>query len=188
MENICSQGGEWASRFANQEVVFSLVQIYNAGRGEHLKATTASTLARLLRHSPALVGYMVDKFGVRLMVSGLGDTSSKVQTAAVNMLNLALSHPELSTRAKVGTERGWAASCVLLLCEIRRVHRSHQLNFMTLHHWQKLTVTNILPVALGLQAALAEERSLVPALMALLDHALPLLRAKGVVAVLLLCR
>lgn len=39
-----------------------------------------------------------------------------------------------------------------------------------------------------LQSALAEERSLVPALLSLLDHTAPLLRAKGVVAILLLCR
>lgn len=49
VENICSQGGEWAARFASQDVVMALVQVYSAGRGEHLKATTASTLARLLR-------------------------------------------------------------------------------------------------------------------------------------------
>lgn len=39
-----------------------------------------------------------------------------------------------------------------------------------------------------LQSALAEERSLVPALLSMLDHTAPLLRAKGVVAILLLCR
>jgi serine/threonine-protein kinase ULK4 len=38
------------------------------------------------------------------------------------------------------------------------------------------------------RAALSEERSLVPSLMALLDHTTPVLRAKGVVAVLLLSR
>ena len=60
-----------------------------------------------------------------------------MQAASCNMLNLALSQPDLSVRAK---------------------------------------------------SALAEERSLVPSLMALLDHSLPLLRAKGVVSILLLCR
>ena len=62
---------------------------------------------------------------------------SQVQTAAVNILNLVTSHPDLSVRAK---------------------------------------------------SSLGEERSVVPALMALLDHSLPVLRAKGLVAVLLLCR
>ncbi|MEW5310458.1 MAG: hypothetical protein WDW38_002255 [Sanguina aurantia] len=100
VENICSQGGDWASKFANTDVAFNLIQIYNSGRGENLKATTASTLSRLLRHSPQLVAYVVDKFGVRLFVSGLSDPSAKVQVAALNMLNLALSQPDLTVRAR----------------------------------------------------------------------------------------
>lgn len=38
------------------------------------------------------------------------------------------------------------------------------------------------------KAALSEERSLVPSLMQLLDHSVVVLRAKGLVAVLLLSR
>mmetsp|Transcript_37117 Transcript_37117/g.82576 ORF Transcript_37117/g.82576 Transcript_37117/m.82576 type:complete len:1288 (+) Transcript_37117:271-4134(+) len=137
IENICSQGGDWAAKFSNQDVAFNLVQIYNTTKNENLKATAASTLARLLRHSPALVAFVIDKFGVRLFVLGLTDSSSKIQTAAVNMLNMALSQPDLSVRAK---------------------------------------------------AALGEERSFVSNIMGLLEHSLPLLRAKGVVTILLLCR
>lgn len=137
IENICSQGGDWAAKFCSEDVVFNLVQIYNSTKNENLKATSASTLARLLRHSANLISFMVDKVGVRLFVAGLTDNNSKVQTAAVNMLNLALSQPDLSMRAK---------------------------------------------------AALSEERVLVPNLMALLDHSVMVLRAKGIVAVLLLCR
>lgn len=56
VENICSQGGDWASKFANTDVAFNLIQIYNSGRGENLKATTASTLSRLLRYAaPSVV-------------------------------------------------------------------------------------------------------------------------------------
>ena len=112
-------------------------QIYNSTKSENLKATTASTLGRLLHYSPTLVAYVIDKFGVRLFVTGLTDSSSKVQTAAVNMLNMMLCQPDLSMRAK---------------------------------------------------AALSEERSLVSNIMALLEHSMPLLRAKGIVAILLLCR
>ncbi len=74
---------------------------------------------------------------MRLFVAGLSDSSSKVQTAAVNMLNLVTSQPDLSVRAK---------------------------------------------------SSLSEERSVVPSLMGLLDHSLPVLRAKGIVAIILLCR
>ena len=54
------------------------LQIYNSTKNENLKATAASTLARLLRHNPALVSFVVDKIGVRLFVAGLTDSSSKV--------------------------------------------------------------------------------------------------------------
>lgn len=62
----------------SNEVAFSLVQIYSSTKSENLKATTASTLARLLRHNPTLVVYVVDKFGTRLFVAGLSDPNSKV--------------------------------------------------------------------------------------------------------------
>jgi hypothetical protein len=155
IENIASQGGQWASKFASTEVVFSLVQvghgavhhaadlqshmtdaswcsrepllaertdaemhpgqlclclplvsnqagssaapvtrpppcvpapccpqIYNTSKSENLKATTASTLSRLLRSSPPLVSFLIDKFGARLITAGLADSSSKVQVGA----------------------------------------------------------------------------------------------------------
>ncbi|GFH10851.1 protein kinase domain-containing protein [Haematococcus lacustris] len=77
IENICSQGGDWAAKFTSQEVAASLVQIYSSTKAENLKATTASTLARLLRHSPQLVAAVVDKFGIHLFVAGVTDPSSK---------------------------------------------------------------------------------------------------------------
>lgn len=46
------------------------------------------------------MAYVVDKFGMRLFVSGLSDPSAKVQVAALNMLNLALSQPDLTVRAR----------------------------------------------------------------------------------------
>lgn len=70
-------------------------------------------------------------------VTGLMDSSSKVQISAVNMLNLALSLPDLE------------------------------------------------PQLAGL---LCQEQGLLPAVMALLDHSLPLLRAKAIISIVLLCR
>lgn len=111
------------------------------------------------RHSPTLVAHTVDKYGIRLFVgcllegtaaspssaggtsggagSGAGGASAKVQTAALNLINLTLAQPDLSTRAR---------------------------------------------------ASLAEERGLLPGLIALMDHSMPLLRAKAVVTVMLLSR
>lgn len=68
---------------------------------------------------------------------GAGGASSKVHTAALNLLNLTLAQPDLSTRTR---------------------------------------------------ASLAEERGLLPGLMALMDHSMPLIRAKAVVTLMLLIR
>jgi hypothetical protein len=37
IENICSQGGDWAAKFCSQDAVFSLVQIYSSTKSENLK-------------------------------------------------------------------------------------------------------------------------------------------------------
>lgn len=47
-----------------------LWQLFNSTRNEGLKATIASTMSRLLRFNPSLVSYTMDKFGVRLILSG----------------------------------------------------------------------------------------------------------------------
>ncbi len=115
----------------------------------------------LCRHSPILVAHTIDKYGIRLFVGWLlegtvsasasggggaggttgngnaGGASSKVQTAALNLLNLTLAQPDLSSRART---------------------------------------------------SLAEERGLMPGLLALMEHSLPLVRAKAVVTMMLLSR
>ena len=39
-------------------------------RNEPLKATAASTLARLLRYNPGLLRFLLDKYGIRHLVAG----------------------------------------------------------------------------------------------------------------------
>jgi hypothetical protein len=50
--------------------VSCLVAILGSSGGDSLKATAASTLARLLRASPALMGGLVDAHGVGVMLAG----------------------------------------------------------------------------------------------------------------------
>jgi serine/threonine-protein kinase ULK4 len=51
-------------------LVSSLVTVLGSAAGDNLKATAASTLARLLRASPALMGSLVDKYGIGVMLAG----------------------------------------------------------------------------------------------------------------------
>lgn len=50
----------------------SLVALLGSSSGDNLKATAASTLARLLRASPPLMGALLDKWGAGVILSGAG--------------------------------------------------------------------------------------------------------------------
>ena len=79
-----------------QDVVTNLATIYTTTRSDNLRPTAVSALARLLRHSPAFVQLLADRFGVRFLVAGLSDPSPKVQQPILNLLNLAMG--ELNAR------------------------------------------------------------------------------------------
>jgi hypothetical protein len=70
------------------------VGILSSSTTENVKATTASTLSRLLRSSPQLLQPFMQRWGAQLLLRGMSDSSSKVQVACVNILNLALSQPD----------------------------------------------------------------------------------------------
>ena len=80
IENIMSHGGEWAARFATTEVTASLVAIMTGGgKTEQLRGTAASTLARAAKSSPAVLQFVLDRYGVKTLVAGLRDHSAKVR-------------------------------------------------------------------------------------------------------------
>jgi hypothetical protein len=122
---------------------------------------------------------LVDKCGAGVMLAGLSDTSSKVQISAANMLNQLLSTPELVSRARcvcLGVGSALLQASCHHRTSIRNTHKLQTQHTRTHHTHAR-------------RAALAtDDRGVVSAVMGLLDHALPLLRAKGILAVVLLCR
>ncbi|CAG9460825.1 unnamed protein product [Pedinophyceae sp. YPF-701] len=102
IENIATQGGEWAARFATKEAAFCCAQVLLNSNQDTVRGTAASTLARLVRAHPALLPYTIEKFGLRTLVQGLLDTSSKSQGACATMLALALASPDVPVRATAG--------------------------------------------------------------------------------------
>eukprot|EP00891_Asterochloris_glomerata_P004830 jgi/Astpho2/4830/e_gw1.00068.1.1_t len=71
LENIASQGGDWAARLASAEAAACLVAIWQGSRADNLRATAASTLSRMLRHEPALLSLALDKYRSSLLVGVL---------------------------------------------------------------------------------------------------------------------
>ncbi|KAL0019961.1 hypothetical protein WJX79_009290 [Trebouxia sp. C0005] len=94
IENIGSQAGTWATRFGSSEVVSYLITIWQGSKNDNIRATAASTLSRLMRHSPTLLAPTLEKYSLKPVVQGLADDNAKVQAAAANMLNLALTLPD----------------------------------------------------------------------------------------------
>ncbi|GAQ82018.1 Serine-threonine protein kinase FUSED [Klebsormidium nitens] len=90
MENIASQGGAWASKFASGETVANLVFIFQNSKLEHLRATAGSCLVRLARFHPPVLPAALEKLGVRALVRGLAEGSSKTQQTYLNLLNMGL--------------------------------------------------------------------------------------------------
>lgn len=53
-----------------QDVVLGLVGVYNSTKTENVKATTASTLSRLLRSSPQLLPVLLEQCGPQIILQG----------------------------------------------------------------------------------------------------------------------
>ena len=70
LENIASQGGEWAGLFATPDIVSRLLGVLRASKTEAVRATAVSALSRLLRTSQELLDAAIGRWGHGFIVSG----------------------------------------------------------------------------------------------------------------------
>ncbi|XP_021291549.1 serine/threonine-protein kinase RUNKEL [Herrania umbratica] len=141
IENICSQGGHWATRFTSQDVISNLCYIYRAaGKQESMRLTAGSCLVRLVRFSPHCIQSVIDKLSLKDIASALIKGNLREQQISLNILNMAMlgSHmftnigryllplvedknlvPSLASLIEQGSEvlRGKALVFVALLCK-----------------------------------------------------------------------
>ncbi|ONM31074.1 Serine/threonine-protein kinase RUNKEL [Zea mays] len=91
IDNICSQGTEWTSRFASQDVIGHLCYIYKAtGKQESTRLIAGSCLARLSRFSPSCIHLILEKISFRDIASTLIKGNGREQQINLNILNSAL--------------------------------------------------------------------------------------------------
>jgi len=91
IENIASQGGEWAQRFTNNEVIDNLCYTFRASaKPENLRATAGSCLVRLVRFQPTTIPVVLEKLTPKDLVGGLAKGSGREQQVNINLLNMAL--------------------------------------------------------------------------------------------------
>ncbi|KHG14685.1 Serine/threonine-protein kinase ULK4 [Gossypium arboreum] len=89
IENICSQGGYWASRFTSQDVISNLCYIYRAvGKQESMRLTAGSCLVRLVRFNPHITQSVIDKLSLKDIASALNKGSPREQQICLNLLNM----------------------------------------------------------------------------------------------------
>ncbi|KAK1318142.1 Serine/threonine-protein kinase TIO [Acorus calamus] len=74
IENVCSQGGDWASRFTShgQDVIGNLCYIYKAmGKQESTRLTAGSCLVRVARFDPPSIQKIMEKLSFKDTASAL---------------------------------------------------------------------------------------------------------------------
>ncbi|KAL3692536.1 hypothetical protein R1sor_006187 [Riccia sorocarpa] len=92
IENISSQGWEWASRFSGREVLSNLCHTFkSSAKPEAIRAAAGSCLVRLARFSQTTMPSVLEKLPVKDLVAGLSRGSPKEQQVSLNLLNMALS-------------------------------------------------------------------------------------------------
>ncbi|XP_022955380.1 serine/threonine-protein kinase RUNKEL [Cucurbita moschata] len=89
IENICSQGVTWASRFTIQDVISNLCYIYRAsGKSENMRLTAGSCLVRLVRFNPSCIQSVTDKLSSKDMACALVKGNPREQQITLNLLNM----------------------------------------------------------------------------------------------------
>lgn len=90
IENVCSQGGQWSSRFTSQDVISDLGYIFKAaGKQESMRLTAGSCLVRLVRFNPPIIQQVIGKLPFRDIASALVKGSPRGQQICLNLLNKA---------------------------------------------------------------------------------------------------
>ncbi|KAK1664018.1 hypothetical protein QYE76_052177 [Lolium multiflorum] len=91
IDNICSQGTDWTSRFASQDVIGHLCYIYKAtGKQENTRLIAVSCLSRLARFSSSCTHLILEKLSFKDIACTLIKGSPREQQISLNLLNSAL--------------------------------------------------------------------------------------------------
>ncbi|XBJ04181.1 hypothetical protein VPH35_023164 [Triticum aestivum] len=91
IDNICSQGTDWTSRFASQDAIGHLCYIYKAtGKQENTRLIAISCLSRLARFSSSCTHLILEKLLFKDIACTLFKGNPREQQISLNLLNSAL--------------------------------------------------------------------------------------------------
>lgn len=138
IENICSQGGNWAARFTSQDVITNLCYIYRAsGKQESMRLSAGSCLVRLVRFNPPSIQSVIDKLTFKDIASSLVKGSAREQQISLNLLNVAMLGSNLFTNIgryflQLAEDKNLAPSLVALIEQGSEVLRGKALFLVAL--------------------------------------------------------
>ncbi|CAN1149907.1 Serine/threonine-protein kinase RUNKEL [Linum perenne] len=91
IENVCSQGGQWATRFTSQDVISNLCYIYRApGKQESMRLTAGSCLVRLARFNPSSIQSIMEKLTFKEAAASITKGNAREQQISLNLLSMAI--------------------------------------------------------------------------------------------------
>lgn len=91
IDNVSTQGADWTSRFACQDLISNLSYIYKStGKQESTRLIAGSCMVRLARFSPSCTQYVFEKLSLKDMAGTLLKGNPREQQIVLNLLNLAL--------------------------------------------------------------------------------------------------
>ncbi|GJW13115.1 serine/threonine-protein kinase RUNKEL [Tanacetum coccineum] len=98
IENISSQGGQWATRFTSQDVINNLCYIFRApGKQETIRLTAGSCLVRLTRFNPPTIHQVMEKLTFKEIAASISKSTPREQQICLNLLNMAMLGSNLFT-------------------------------------------------------------------------------------------
>ncbi|EEF45472.1 ATP binding protein, putative [Ricinus communis] len=138
IENICSQGGNWAARFTSSDLISNLCYIYRAtGKQESMRLTAGSCLVRLARFNPPSIQPVIEKLSFKDLASTLVKGSSREQQISLNLLNIAMLGSHMFTNIgrhllPLGEDKNLVPSLLSLTEQGSEILRGKALLFMAL--------------------------------------------------------
>ncbi|KAI3957723.1 hypothetical protein MKW92_035352 [Papaver armeniacum] len=132
IENICSQGGEWAARFNSQDVIRKLSHIFKAvGKQESTRLTAGSCLVRLVRSNPPSIQSVMDKLSFKDTATALIKGNPREQQIGLNLLIMAI-HTNMNRQLHLVEEKHLIQSLLSLLEQGTEVLRGKTLVLIAL--------------------------------------------------------
>ncbi|PKA51007.1 Serine/threonine-protein kinase TIO [Apostasia shenzhenica] len=94
IENICSQGKDWTSRFASHDIIANISYIYRAtSKLENTRLIAGSCLVRLAHFCPPCIQLILEKISIKDTASSLSKGSQRTpreKQICLNLLNMAI--------------------------------------------------------------------------------------------------